>query len=76
MYDDLADAYEWLVPEPLLTPEGSLAAFADVVEALPAGARVLDCAAGTGQLAVGMALRGTTGTRSTWRSPAPVPTAG
>lgn len=54
----LAGVYEWLVPEPLLTPEGSAAAFADVVGTLPASARVLDCAAGIGQLAVGLALRG------------------
>jgi SAM-dependent methyltransferase len=57
-YDALAGVYQWLVPEPLLTPEGSVAAFASVVEALRPRARVLDCAAGTGQLAVGLALRG------------------
>jgi 2-polyprenyl-3-methyl-5-hydroxy-6-metoxy-1,4-benzoquinol methylase len=57
-YDALAGVYEWLVPEALLTPQGSAAAFADVVDMLPAGARVLDCAAGIGQLAVGLALRG------------------
>lgn len=54
----LAGVYEWLVPAELLTPEGSAAAFADVVDTLGGGARVLDCAAGTGQLAVGLALRG------------------
>jgi SAM-dependent methyltransferase len=37
------------------TPEGAAAAFAD---ALPPSGRVLDCAAGTGLLAVGLALRG------------------
>jgi SAM-dependent methyltransferase len=57
-YDALAGVYQWLVPEPLLTPEGSVAAFASVVDTLRPGARVLDCAAGTGQLAVGLALRG------------------
>jgi SAM-dependent methyltransferase len=57
-YDTLAGVYEWLVPEPMLTPEGSVAAFAGVVDTLPAGARVLDCSAGIGQLAVGLALRG------------------
>lgn len=58
-YDTLAGIYEWLVPEPLSTPEGAVEAFASVVvDALPAGARVLDCAAGTGLLAVGLALRG------------------
>jgi SAM-dependent methyltransferase len=59
-YADLADVYEWLTPEPLLTPEGNVAAFAPWLEGLPPGARVLDCAAGVGWLAVGLALRGFT----------------
>src|SRR4051812_47259846 len=58
MYDSLAGVYEFLVPETLLSPEGSAAAFDAVLETLPAGARVLDCACGTGTLAVGLALRG------------------
>jgi SAM-dependent methyltransferase len=58
MYDELASVYEFLVPDTLLEPEGAAAAFAPVVERLPPGARVLDCAAGTGQLAVGLALQG------------------
>src|SRR4051812_18343798 len=57
-YDELADVYDWLVPDALLTPEGSVEAFAMVTGELNAGARVLDCAAGAGQLAVGLALRG------------------
>ena len=57
-YADLAAVYEWLTPEPLLTPEGNAAAFAPWIDRLPAGARVLDCAAGVGSLAVGLALRG------------------
>ncbi len=57
-YADLASVYEFLTPEPLLTPEGNVAAFAPWIDALPAGARVLDCAAGVGLLAVGLALRG------------------
>jgi len=57
-YDALAGVYEWLVPEALLTPQGSVAAFAGVVEGLEEGSRVLDCAAGIGLLAVGLALRG------------------
>jgi SAM-dependent methyltransferase len=57
-YDTLADVYDWLVPEALLEPKGSVAAFEMVVGELPAGARVLDCACGTGTLAVGLALRG------------------
>jgi SAM-dependent methyltransferase len=58
VYDTLADVYDWLVPEPLLSPEGSASAFDVVLDELPAGARVLDCACGTGTLAVGLALRG------------------
>jgi 2-polyprenyl-3-methyl-5-hydroxy-6-metoxy-1,4-benzoquinol methylase len=54
-YDSLADVYEFLTPEALLTPEGNVDAFAPW---LPAGARVLDCACGTGLLAVGLARRG------------------
>ncbi len=59
-YADLATVYEWLTPEPLLTPEGNVAAFAPWIDPLPAGARVLDCAAGVGWLAVGLAQRGLT----------------
>ena len=58
MYGTLAEVYEFLVPEPLLEPEGSAAAFDAVLDGLPAGAWVLDCACGTGTLAVGLALRG------------------
>jgi SAM-dependent methyltransferase len=58
VYDTLADVYDWLVPEVLLSPEGSAAAFDDVLAELPAGARVLDCACGTGTLAAGLARRG------------------
>jgi len=57
-YDTLAEVYDWLVWEGLLTPQGSAAAFGDVLDGLQAGSRILDCAAGTGHLAVGLALRG------------------
>ncbi|HEX6255577.1 MAG TPA: class I SAM-dependent methyltransferase [Euzebyales bacterium] len=57
-YDALASVYDWLVPDMLLEPEGAFTAFAGIVADLPAGARVLDCACGTGQLAVGLALHG------------------
>jgi SAM-dependent methyltransferase len=55
VYETLAAVYDWLVPDPLLTPEGRAQAFAPLLEP---GARVLDCAAGTGTLAVGLALAG------------------
>jgi SAM-dependent methyltransferase len=55
VYGTLAAVYDWLVPDALLTPEGSAEAFAPLLEP---HSRVLDCAAGTGTLAVGLALRG------------------
>lgn len=54
-YDTIAAVYEFLVPPELLSPRGSADAFAEHVAP---GARVLDCACGTGTLAVGLALRG------------------
>jgi SAM-dependent methyltransferase len=54
-YARLADVYEFLTPEPLLTPEGNVAAFAPW---LPATGRVLDCACGIGLLAAGLARAG------------------
>ena len=57
-YDGLASAYDFLVPEPLLDPGGSFAAFREWVEDLPRGAAVLDCACGPGHLAVGLAQAG------------------
>ena len=54
-YDTIAAVYEHLVPDALLSPRGSADAFAQHVAP---GARVLDCACGTGTLAVGLALRG------------------
>ena len=53
-YDRLAAVYHELVPEHLRTPEGAAEAFSPYVE----GPRVLDCACGTGELAVGLARRG------------------
>jgi SAM-dependent methyltransferase len=57
-YDGLADVYDWVVPEALLTPQGTVAAFASVIQSLPPGGRVLDCACGIGQLAIGLARHG------------------
>jgi SAM-dependent methyltransferase len=54
-YAALPEVYEWLMPDAKLSPAGSVAAFADVVQSLPPNARVLDCSCGTGQLAVGLA---------------------
>jgi len=55
VYAGLAEVYDFLVPEAVLSPEGSAAAFAELLEP---GWKVLDCACGTGTLAVGLALAG------------------
>jgi SAM-dependent methyltransferase len=57
-YHDLAAVYEWCLDDAIITPEGQVAAFAAVLDGLTPGSRVLDCAAGTGLLAVGLALAG------------------
>ena len=54
-YGVLPDVYEWLIPDAKSSPAGCVAAFGDLVTSLPPHARVLDCACGTGQLAVGLA---------------------
>lgn len=55
-YGQLSDVYEWLIGEDKLTPAKAAAAYySDVVDSLPPNAHVLDCACGTGQLAVGLA---------------------
>lgn len=54
-YKALAYVYEWLKPDDILSPAGSAATFAELVAPLEAGAHVLDCSCGTGQLAVGLA---------------------
>jgi len=57
-YGDLATVYEWCLDDAIITPEGQLAAWAPIIDGLEPGSRVLDCAAGTGLLAVGLALAG------------------
>jgi len=57
-YNTLATVYDWIVPEALITPAGSSEMFLPYIEGVAPGARVLDCAAGTGPLAVGLAERG------------------
>jgi SAM-dependent methyltransferase len=57
-YDTLVDVYDWLLPAEMVTPEGSAAAFLPYLEDVPSAARILDCACGTGPVAVGLALRG------------------
>jgi SAM-dependent methyltransferase len=57
-YGDLAAVYEWCLDDAIITPEGQVAAFATILDGLAPGSRILDCAAGTGLLAVGLALAG------------------
>ncbi|WP_328530606.1 methyltransferase domain-containing protein [Nocardioides sp. NBC_00368] len=57
-YGALSEAYEWLIRDEHLSPDGSVARFEDLVTPLPPNARVLDCSCGTGQLAVGLAGHG------------------
>jgi cyclopropane fatty-acyl-phospholipid synthase-like methyltransferase len=58
-YGALSDVYEWLIGDDKLTPAKAAAVYySDVVGSLPPNARVLDCACGTGQLAVGLASLG------------------
>lgn len=58
-YGELSDVYEWLIGDDKLTPAKAAAVYySDVVSSLPPNARVLDCACGTGQLAVGLASLG------------------
>jgi SAM-dependent methyltransferase len=57
-YNTLASVYDWIVPEAVLTPAGNADMFLPHIGGVAAGARVLDCSAGTGLLAVGLAQRG------------------
>lgn len=50
--------YDWLVPQALLDPVGSAAAFGSITAEFAAGAEMLDCACGPGHLAVGLAHAG------------------
>jgi SAM-dependent methyltransferase len=58
MYDRLAPVYDFLVSDEQLTPVGCVRALTQCVELPRPGARILDCAAGTGRLAVGLAMGG------------------
>jgi SAM-dependent methyltransferase len=57
-YGTLAGVYEYLVPEQVLTPAGSVAEYVPMADALAPGTRVLDCSAGIGLLAIGLAQHG------------------
>jgi len=57
-YRALADDYEWLESDAVHSGEEFLAQTADLLAALPPGARVLDCACGSGSTALGLARAG------------------
>lgn len=58
-YGALSNVYEWLIGDDRLTPAKAAAVYySGVVGSVPPNARVLDCACGTGQLAVGLASLG------------------
>ena len=57
-YDDLAPAYDFLVPEAMLVPSGSFGAYQPWLRDVQPGEEVLDCACGGGHLAVGLAEAG------------------
>ena len=57
-YGALASVYDFLLPEALLDPRGSVAALQPWLDEVPRGAPVLDCACGPGHLAVGLAHAG------------------
>jgi SAM-dependent methyltransferase len=57
-YDEFVSVYDFVVPDELLTPEGSAAAFLPYLEGVAPAGRILDCACGTGPVAVGLARRG------------------
>lgn len=57
-YNELGEVYEWLISDAKLGPVEFAASFDDVLGRLPSDAHVLDCSCGTGQLAVGLAVRG------------------
>jgi SAM-dependent methyltransferase len=54
-YEALAEVYEWLISDAKLAPADFAASFDGALRLLPSNAQVLDCACGTGQLAVGLA---------------------
>jgi SAM-dependent methyltransferase len=65
-YTDLAHDYEWLFPDEVIgsrgavgaTSPGSRGLLEGLLETLPPGARVLDCACGVGADAIALARRG------------------
>jgi SAM-dependent methyltransferase len=59
-YAAFAPFYDWLASDEVMTGEPFWDRFGDVLTTLPSGARVLDCACGTGYNALALARRGFT----------------
>jgi SAM-dependent methyltransferase len=57
-YDELAADYHWLLDDAMLSGDGFVDAHSELFERLPAGASILDCACGTGNVALALARRG------------------
>ncbi len=57
-YDAIADDYEWLFSDIMLSGEPQYASLQHVLELLPPGGTILDCACGTGILAMALARHG------------------
>ena len=57
-YDGIADDYEWLFSDTMLSGEPQYASLRNVLKSLPPGGSILDCACGTGILALAIARHG------------------
>lgn len=57
-YDPLARDYHWLVADAILSGEYFIERHRRLLDALPSGARILDCACGIGSDAIGLARYG------------------
>jgi glycine/sarcosine N-methyltransferase len=57
-YDAIAEDYEWLFSDTMLSGEPQYASLQHVMESLPSRGNILDCACGTGILALALARHG------------------
>jgi SAM-dependent methyltransferase len=63
-YDHFAAQYDWLATEQMVSGDFLFERFGDRLDSLPSGARVLDCACGTGYEALALVQHGFTVTAS------------
>lgn len=57
-YDELAENYHWLLPDPVLAGQSFMDRYGPALRLLRPGARILDCACGTGGDAIALARSG------------------